>query len=251
MAITLSGIRKEFVRRGGARRPLYRDVIRLLGGHYTPEQTVALDGVTLDIPLGSQVAIVGPNGAGKSTLLRIIAGIIEPSHGTAVVRGRVACFFEAGPGTAPALPVYDNVFLYGAIMGLTRREIVCSVDEILDFAELREHADTRIEQLSFGMVQRLFFAIMAQTMKLGRADVFLFDEWFAGVDLRYQQKGEELIRRLPLAPRIAMYASHDLDLLGRLCSTAVYLRGGRIRMFADTAAVVERYKADVQTGGQL
>jgi lipopolysaccharide transport system ATP-binding protein len=249
MTITLSHISKEFVRRGRGRRPLYRDVIRLLGGHYVLEQTVALDGVSLDIPSGSRVAIVGPNGAGKSTLLRIIAGIIQPSHGTAAVRGRVACFFEAGAGTAPALRVDDNIFLYGAIVGLTRREIVRSVDEILDFAELREHADARIEQLSFGMVQRLFFAIMAQTMKLGKADVFLFDEWFAGVDLRYQQKGEELIRRLPLAPRIVMYASHDLELLGRLCSTAVYLRGGRVRMFADTAAVVERYKADVQTGG--
>ncbi|MBP1774053.1 MAG: transporter-related protein [candidate division NC10 bacterium] len=249
MTITLSHISKEFVHRGRARRPLYRDVIRLFGGYYTPEQTVALDGVTLDIPSGSRVAIVGANGAGKSTLLRIIAGILQPSRGTAAVRGRVACFFEAGAGAAPALRVYDNVFLYGAIVGLTRREIVCSMDEILDFAELREHADARIEQLSFGMVQRLFFAIMAQTMKLGKADVFLFDEWFAGVDLRYQQKGEELIRRLPLARRIVMYASHDLELLHRLCSTAVYLSGGRVRMFADTATVVERYKTDVQTGG--
>jgi len=246
MTITLRDVSKQFVRRSRVHRPLYRQVLGALHGHLQPEGTVALDGITLDIPPGSRVALVGPNGAGKSTLLRIIAGIIQPSRGAVTVRGKVACFFDAVAGGAPALRLEDNIWLYGALIGLTRREIARSIDDILDLAELRDHRDARVEQLSFGMAQRLFFAIMAQTMKLDKADVFLFDEWFTGVDQRFKQKGEDLIRRLALAERTLIYASHDLDLLTHLCPTAIYLRGGRMRMFGETQAVVEQYTADAR-----
>jgi ABC-type polysaccharide/polyol phosphate transport system ATPase subunit len=249
MAITLRDVGKDFVRRSRTHRPLYREAIHVLRGRLLPERTVALDGITLDIPPGSRVALVGPNGAGKSTLLRIIAGIVQPSRGSVAVRGPAACFFETGAGAAPALRLDDNIWLYGALVGLTRREIARGIDEILDFAELRDHRDARVEQLSFGMAQRLFFAIMAHTMKLEKANVFLFDEWFAGVDQHFKQKGEDLVRRLPVAQRTVIYASHDLELLAHLCSTAVYLRDGRVRMYGDTSAVVEQYRADAKMGG--
>jgi len=246
MAITLHDVGKEFARRQRRHRPLYREVMRVLRGQSATDRTAALDGISLEVPPGSRVALVGPNGAGKSTLLRIIAGIIEPSRGSVGVRGRVSCFFEVGAGAAPALRLEDNIWLYGALVGLTRNEIARCMDDILDFAELSEHRDARVEQLSFGMAQRLFLAIMAHTMKLEKADLFLFDEWFAGVDQRFKEKGEELIESLPLGHRTVIYASHDLELLARLCTTAIYLRDGRVRMFGATAAVLERYRADAR-----
>jgi ABC-type polysaccharide/polyol phosphate transport system ATPase subunit len=248
VAIQLRDVRKEFVRSGRSHRPLYRDLIGTLRGTARVQRTVALDGVTVEIPSGSRVALVGANGTGKSTLLRVIAGIQSPSDGSVEVDGRVACFFEVGVGAVPTLRLEDNIRLYGALVGLTRGEIARGIDEILAFAELESHRGHRIEQLSFGMAQRLFFSVMAHTMKLGKADVYLMDEWFAGVDQRFKEKGEDLIRGFPLEGCIVIYASHDLDLLAHLCDTALYLRDGRVRGFGDTAAVLEQYHGDSRAG---
>jgi ABC-type polysaccharide/polyol phosphate transport system ATPase subunit len=246
MSIVLRDVRKEFVRQGRGHRPLYRDLIRTARGIPAGLRTVALDGVTAEIPPGARVALVGANGTGKSTLLRVIAGIQQPTAGSVRVDGRVACFFEVGVGAVPTLMLEDNIRLYGALVGLTRREVETGIDEILEFAELDTHRGHRIEQLSFGMAQRLFFAVMAHTMKLAKADVYLLDEWFAGVDQRFKEKGEEMMRRVSLGDRIVVYASHDLDLLAHLCTTALYLRDGRVRLFGDTAAVLEQYRRDAR-----
>jgi len=243
MSIVLREVGKEFVRGGRGYRPLYRD---LLGKARAPAAagTVALDGVSAEIPPGSRVALVGGNGAGKSTLLRVIAGIQQPSRGSVRVDGRVACFLEAGAGAVPTLLVEDNIRLYGALMGLERREVEAGIGEILALAELEGHRGHRVEQLSFGMAQRIFFGVMAHTMKLAKAEVYLLDEWFAGVDQRFKQKGEEIMRRLPQGDHIVVYASHDLDLLAHLCSSALYLRDGRLRRFGETAEVLAQYRAD-------
>lgn len=244
MSVVLRDVSKVFARRGRGYRPLYRDLIGPSRATASTLRTVALDGVTAEIPLGSKVALVGANGTGKSTLLRLIAGIQQPTAGSVRVDGRVACFLEAGVGVMPTLLLEDGIRLYGAFVGLGRREVAAGIDEILDFAELNDHRRHRIEQLSFGMAQRLFFGVMAYTMKLAKAEVYLLDEWFAGVDRRFKAKGEDLMRRLPLDGRIVIFASHDLDLLAHHCTTALYLSDGRLRHFGDTAAVLEEYRRD-------
>lgn len=241
-AVSFQEVSKRFVAGGRYRRPLYRELLHLAGRGGAPDSVLALDRVTLDLPRGCNAALIGPNGAGKSTLLRTVAGIYRPTSGVVRVSGRVACYLEPGAGMAPTLPVIDNVFLYGAVVGLSRSELRESADAILDFAELRDQRFTRVEHLSFGNCQRLFFAIILQTMRLRKAEVFLFDEWLSGVDLSFKEKGEAELRSLASGDHTVVFASHDLGTLERMCDHAVYLEGGRLRRSGERKPVFEDYR---------
>jgi ABC-type polysaccharide/polyol phosphate transport system ATPase subunit len=241
-AVVLRDVSKYFVAAGRHRRPLYRELLGLARVNAPP--VAALDRISLELPRGVSVALVGPNGAGKSTLMRTIAGIYRPSAGSVTVEGRVACYFEAGAGIAPTLPVLDNVFLYAAILGLGFGETRRSVDAILSFAELGDQSQTRVEQLSFGTQQRLFFAVLLQLMRLGKADVFLFDEWLGGVDMRFRDKAETALATARGEGASILYASHDLERLERMCELGIYLDGGRVRASGPTADVVRAYRKD-------
>ena len=115
------------------------------------------------------------------------------------------------------------------------------MDEILEFAELTEHVHTRVEHLSFGIRQRLFFAVMLQTMKLDKAHIYLFDEWLSGSDKRFQDKAESEALAVQERDALIVYASHDLDRLRRSAERAIYLKDGRILDVGDTDAVIDRY----------
>ena len=241
-AVSLQEVSKRFVAGSRYHRPLYRELLSLVGRGGAPDRVLALDRVTLDLPRGSNAALIGRNGAGKSTLLRTIAGIYRPTSGAVRVAGRVACYLEPGAGVAPTLPVIDNVFLYGAVVGLSRSELHESADAILDFAELRDQRFTRVEHLSFGNCQRLFFSIMLQTMRLRKAEVFLFDEWLSGVDTPFREKGEAELRALASGDHTVVFASHDLDTLERMCDHAIYLENGRLRQSGTGETVFDEYR---------
>ena len=242
MAIRLKGVEKSFVSTRRSRRPLYRQLLALKSRAADPSRKVVLRELDLEIADGSRVALVGRNGAGKSTLLRLIAGIYQPTQGAVDVDGRVCCFLEPGAGAAPALPVRDNVYLYSAFAGLGYRETRRSVDRILDFSSLSEQAFTWVEHLSFGMQQRLFMSIQLEVMRLGRADVFLFDEFLMGVDKRFRARVEDALTRRPSKGQIVLHASHDLDLVSRTCSLTVQLEQGAICRYGATDEVLEHFR---------
>ena len=243
-AASLQNITKRFALTERNRRPLYREMLYLFGQGHPGKVVTALDKVTLEIPEGAQVGLIGPNGAGKSTLLRIIAGIYRPSSGTRQVDGPVACFLSPEAGLAPTISVIDNIFLYAATLGLNRGETGDGIEWILDFSELGDMRFSRVEHLSSGMQQRLFFAVMMYTMQLNRAQIFLFDEWLAGADYRFRQRGEQMLSSLPKNKRTIIYASHDTNRIERMCDHIIYLRAGELRAYGSTPDVLQTYRAE-------
>jgi ABC-type polysaccharide/polyol phosphate transport system ATPase subunit len=160
------------------------------------------------------------------------------------VNGRVACFFGGGAGAAPTLSVLDNVWLFSAIVGLSRGETLASVEQILETAELENERHSRLEHVSFGMQQRLYFAVMIQAIRLATADVYVIDEWLAGADRRYSEKSEQLMRSVPGANRLVVFASHNTEGVRRMSDCVVYLGHGRVRLFGKTDDVLDAYLAE-------
>ena len=171
-----------------------------------------------------------------------MAGIYRPSSGVRTVVGRVACFFDAGAGMAPVLSVHDNILLYGAILGISRRQTELAEEDILEFTELSDHRWTRVEHLSFGTQQRLFFAVMLEAMELGPAVTFLFDEMLGGADFRFKEKALERLERLDRPDALVVYAAHDMNLMSRLCKRGIFVQNGRIRMQGEIDEVIESYR---------
>ncbi len=200
-----------------------------------------LENINLEIPDGSRVAVIGPNGAGKSTLLRLIAGIYQPTRGSIKVEGRICCFLEPGAGAAPALPVHDNVYLYAALAGLSHRETTDSLPRILEFCSLQDQQYSWVEHLSFGMQQRLFMAIQLETMRINRADVFLFDEFLMGADKSFHSRVENALKEFPSKQQIVLHASHDHELMLRTCPTALHVDELGIKHSGPTERVLEQY----------
>lgn len=238
--LSLQAVSKRFVHRRH-RQPIYRELVRAFRGGSEADDVLALDRLDLELSGPTSIGLVGPNGAGKSSLMRIIAGIYRPDSGDVRVSGRVACFFGGKAGVAPTLSVRDNVWIQSAINGLTRAETVAGMAGVLEFAELTSHADTRVEHLSFGMRQRLSFAVTLHTMRVGKADIYLFDEWMAGADARFKEKVEDAIGELDGSPRMVVYASHDLARLRRMCDEVLYMRAGVIRLRGSASEVIDAY----------
>lgn len=242
MAIVLQQVDKSFTAGGSKRRPLYRQALMMRSGARRQRVKEVLRKVDLEIADGSRIAVIGRNGAGKSTLLRLIAGIYRPTYGSIAVDGPVCCFLEPGAGAAPSLPVRDNVFLYASLAGLGHRETRSSLDRILEFSSLSGQAYTWVEHLSFGMQQRLFMSIQLEVMRLGRARVFLFDEFLMGVDKTFRARVEDALTRYPSPGQIVLHASHDHGLMERTCPEALWIDRSGIRLRGPTAAVLERYR---------
>lgn len=245
-AIRVDALCKSFASGGRHRRPLYRELL-IHARKQDPANAVrALHDISFEVPTGSCVALIGPNGAGKSTLLRSLAGIYRPTSGSISVDGAVACHFETGAGLAPTLSVLDNIFLYAAILGMGLAETRAAIDEILDTAELEDERYRAVEHLSHGTRQRMYFAVMIQTMKRRKADLFLFDEWLGGTDMYFRNKGEKLLQQMQTEELTMVYASHNLKRIERMCDLAIYLHKGELRAFGPADEVIEVYRADEQ-----
>ena len=245
MGIHLHAVNKSFMASGRSRRPLYRELLNLRSRPHIRGATEVLKNINLDIPKGSRVAVIGRNGVGKSTLLRLIAGIYKPNSGKVVTDGRICCFLEPGAGAAPALPVRDNVYLYASLAGLGHQETKESLPRILDFCSLSDHEYTWVEHLSFGLQQRLFISILLETMRIKRAEIFLFDEFLMGVDQTFRSKVEDALTHFPSADQIVLHASHDHNLMLRTCSRAILLDGGAVRHFGATDEVLDLYRRKI------
>jgi ABC-type polysaccharide/polyol phosphate transport system ATPase subunit len=191
----------------------------------------ALRGVSLAIRQGEVVGIIGRNGAGKSTLLKILSRITEPTRGQVVLRGRVASLLEVGTGFHPELTGRENVYLNGAILGMTRVEIDRKFDEIVAFAEVERFLDTPVKHYSSGMYVRLAFSVAAHL----DPEILIVDEVLAVGDAAFQAKCFGKLRQVSQATgRTVLLVSHNMSAVTRLCSRGILLQSGTV--VADTSA---------------
>lgn len=224
-AIEVSGINKEFVLRHT--RSIKEAVVWLAKGRRgdMSKKFHALKNVSLEVKAGETVALLGLNGSGKSTLLKHISGVMLPDSGTVRTRGRVAGLIEVGAGFHPDLSGRDNVFLNGAILGMTEQQVKDRFDEIVEFSEIGEFIDTEVKFYSSGMYLRLAFSVAVHT----DPEVFLIDEILAVGDEPFQRKCIAKIQELAENGKTLVVVSHDLDLVSRICSRGVVLEHGNLR----------------------
>ena len=197
---------------------------------------------SLSIARGESVALIGPNGSGKSTALRLIAGIYRPTTGTVEASGRVAAVIELGAGFHPDLTGAENVALYGAVMGLTRTEIEARFNDIVSFADIGDFIDVPVKYYSSGMQARLAFAVTVCV----EPDILLLDEVLAVGDQAFRQRCLDRLADFHAAGGTLIVVSHDLDTVSRICSRAVWLEHGEVRMDGDVKTVTDAYRASVQ-----
>jgi len=207
----------------------------------------ALDRVSFDVPKGQFLGITGPNGCGKSTLLKILTRIYDPGSGSVSVDGEVSAFLELGVGFNPELTARENIFLGGAILGLSRRQLSERVEPILHFADLQEFSELKIKNYSSGMQVRLAFTVAI----LARADILLMDEVLAVGDANFQQKCFDVFARFKREGRTIVLVSHDLSTLDRYCDRVLLMEHGRIIADGPAQDVTATYRQMTQSPSEV
>ncbi len=212
--------------------------------HKEEDSIWALNDVSFEVAPGEIVGIIGRNGAGKSTLLKILTRITEPTRGRAEIRGRVGSLLEVGTGFHPELTGRENIYLSGAILGMTSKGITRQLDEIIAFAGIETFIDTPVKRYSSGMYVRLGFAIAAYL----QPEVLLIDEVLAVGDVEFQRKCLGKMNDVAKSGRTILLVSHNMSAVQRLCHRAIYLVGGEVAKDGPADEVVSQYVyADMET----
>lgn len=224
-AVDVRNLSKRYRRYVHRNLSLKGRVIDLLNGQRNKYvEFDALRNVSFTVPTGQMLAIVGRNGAGKSTLLRILAGVVEPDAGTVEVRGRVSPLLELGAGFAYELSGRRNIYLYGALLGLSRGEITEQLDSIIEFSEIGDFMDTPIKHYSTGMYVRLAFAVAAHL----KPDVLLLDEVLAVGDAAFQAKCRARIEEFRTSGKTILLVTHALPEVIDMCDRALLIEHGQV-----------------------
>jgi lipopolysaccharide transport system ATP-binding protein len=211
------------------------------------EEFWALQDVSFEVRRGEVLGIIGPNGAGKSTLLKILSRITEPTRGRAVLRGRVASLLEVGTGFHPELTGRENIYLNGAILGMTRTEIKSRFEEIVGFAEVERFLDTPIKRYSSGMYVRLAFSIAAHL----EPEILIVDEVLAVGDARFQEKSLGKMKDVASNGRTVLFVSHNMAAVLQLTTRALVLREGAVRFTGEPRQAVESYIQTIDGKGRV
>ena len=237
VVLATRGLVKVFTA-GDRRHTLYQLVrARLNGGdNGARPRRPALDDVTIEVHDGELVGVIGSNGAGKTTLLKTIAGLYAPTRGTIERRGDIALLSGLGVGMIDELSVAENIHLYGAVCGLSRRAIKEHFDDIVRWSELDGLGGAELRTLSTGMRTRLAFAIAMHI----ESDLILMDEAFSAGDKDFREKCDRFFRE---APRTALVATHNLDFVRDFCTRTLWLHQGRQMAFSATREVLAEYLA--------
>jgi ABC-type polysaccharide/polyol phosphate transport system ATPase subunit len=250
-AVVVSHVTKQFIIRHTGTRSLKRTVLsamQLKRGVMQPkrlESFTALNDVSFSVPHGQTVAIIGRNGSGKSTLLSLLAQVYKPTSGDVSLyntqggRARIAPLLELGAGFHPDLTGLENTSFYGAVLGLTAKQIEEQQDSIVEFAELAEKMDTPMRNWNKGAMLRLGFAIAVHT----DPDILLIDEVLAVGDEAFQNKCFRRIEALQEAGKTIVFVTHDLSKIERIASRAIWLNRGVLEMDGDVPTVVQAYRA--------
>ena len=202
------------------------------------EEFWALRHASLDVRSGESVGLIGHNGSGKSTLLKIAAGVLKPSEGKVRVEGRISPLIELAAGFDGDLTGRDNIFLNGALMGHSRKEMAGKLDRIVEFSELGEFIDQPVKNYSSGMYARLGFAIAADV----DPEILIIDEVLAVGDERFQAKCRERIRGIRKSGCTIFYVSHGMDSVAELCDRAIVLHHGALAFDGPPGPAIERYR---------
>ena len=207
------------------------------------EEFWALKDVSFEVKQGEVLGIIGRNGAGKSTLLKVLSRITEPTSGRVTLNGRIASLLEVGTGFHPELTGRENLYLNGAILGMSRKEITRKFDEIVDFAGVEKFLDTPVKRYSSGMYVRLAFAVAAHL----EPEILVVDEVLAVGDAEFQKKCMGKMQDVAKEGRTVIFVSHDLNAVNRLCSAGILLANGKIVFQGTTSEVINAYLATGQT----
>lgn len=206
----------------------------------TREEFWALKDVSFQIGKGDRVGIIGRNGAGKSTLLKVISRITEPTEGRVTLKGRVASLLEVGTGFHPELTGRENIYLNGAILGMTKAEIKKKFDAIVDFAEIEKFLDTPVKRYSSGMYVRLAFAVAAHL----EPEILVVDEVLAVGDAQFQKKCIGKMEDVGKEGRTILFVSHNMTAISSLCSKIILLKNGSTDFIGDVNEGIDRYLTD-------
>jgi ABC-type polysaccharide/polyol phosphate transport system ATPase subunit len=201
------------------------------------EEFWALNDLSFEIQHGDSVGIIGRNGAGKSTLLKVLSRITEPTTGRVELNGRVASLLEVGTGFHPELTGRENIFLNGAILGMSRTDIMRKFDEIVDFSEVEKFLDTPVKRYSSGMYVRLAFAVAAHL----EPEILVVDEVLAVGDAQFQKKCLGKMEGVTKEGRTVLFVSHNMSAIESLCKNAMLLDRGKISHFGETVGAIETY----------
>ncbi len=224
-------------------RSLKKTVLGMVGGNISSEDRVpviqALQDVTLDLEHGARVGLVGHNGAGKSTLLRLLAGIYEPTRGTAVVDGRVAPVFDLGVGMDPEISGYENIIIRGLFLGTSRKQMDDRVDDIAAFTELGDFLSMPLRTYSTGMRVRLALGVVTSI----DPEILLLDEGIGAVDAAFLEKARSRLSDLVDRAGLLVFASHSDEFLRQLCTSAIWMNHGSVKAHGPLDDVLRAYKS--------
>ena len=212
-------------------------IIKSLKRQVKKETFFALNDVSFEVERGDSLGLIGLNGSGKSTMLKIIAGVMKPTLGSVSVYGSMAPLIELGAGFDFDLTARENVFLNGAILGHSRKEMESFYDDIVEFSELGPFMNSQVKNFSSGMISRLAFAIAT----IGQPDILIVDEVLSVGDFRFQEKCEKRIKNMLDNGTTLLFVSHSIEQVKNLCSKVVWLEHGNMRAFGDSAIYCEEY----------
>ena len=201
------------------------------------EKHVVLENINLDIKKGEVVGLIGTNGSGKSTLLKLMTKIIYPNSGKITTKGKLTSLLELGAGFHPDFSGRENIYFNASIFGLTKKEIDARVDDIIEFSELGEFIDNPVRTYSSGMYMRLAFSVAINV----NAEILLIDEILSVGDQHFQDKCFDKMRSLKEEGKTMVFVTHSMHSVEQLCTRAVWLCDGHIKMDGDTKTVVEAY----------
>lgn len=240
-AIVVDGVSKRFRLFHERNQTLKSAVMR--GRRIIADEFWAVRDVSFRVEHGETFGLIGRNGSGKSTLLKTLARIYSPDEGRVVLDGRVSSMLEVGSGFHPELSGRENIFLNGAILGLSRKQIAARFDEIVDFSGVEQFIDQPVKNYSSGMYVRLGFSVAVHT----EPDILIVDEILAVGDGAFREKSRKKFLEFTGQGRTVVLVSHSLDEVRELCQRVAWLDGGRLRQLGPTADVVAAYETALAT----
>ena len=249
--ILVQNVRKEFVLPQYKNRSIKQAFVNVFRRPTIVRQK-ALDGVSFTVKKGDFFGVVGRNGSGKSTMLKILAGVYQPTSGSVELRGKLTPFIELGVGFNPELSGRDNVFLNGALLGFTRKQMEAMYDDIVDFAEISEFMDQKLKNYSSGMQVRLAFSIAIKA----KNEILIFDEVLAVGDEAFQRKCFDIFEQYKAEGQTVILVSHDMGAIRNFCNRAVLIDDGRVidegspDKIATTYSTLNQQRVDAATTKQ-
>lgn len=237
--ISVSHLSKRYRIPHEKRATLFEAALGYFRDRMSYEDFFALHDVSFEIGRGEMVGLIGKNGGGKTTLLKVLGGIVPPTSGTFAMEGKVAPLLSLSVGFHHELTAQENLYLYGAILGMPRKDIRTNLAHVFRFAGVERFKDMKLKNFSSGMIARLAFAMMVQT----DPDILLLDEIFAVGDKDFVPQCLAVLTDYHRRGKTILFASHQLDSVSKYCDRTILLDGGEIKMFDETSKVLETYRA--------